>query len=61
MRHHLSLEDQAYLSDLKNVGVGKAVPFKKKTNDIDEVANLEEDIIHWSSLESFQGSATNCL
>lgn len=31
MRHHLSLEDQAYLSDLKNVGVSKAVPLKKTT------------------------------
>lgn len=53
MRHHLSLEDQAYLSDLKNVGISKAVPLKK-TNDIDEAANLEEDIIDRSSLESFQ-------
>lgn len=53
MCYHLSLEDQAYLSDLKNVAVDEAVPLEK-SNDIAEAANVDEAIIDRSSLESFK-------
>jgi predicted esterase len=53
MRHHLSREDQTYLSDLKNVGVDEAVPLKK-SNDIEELTDIHEVNMHQSSLESFK-------
>lgn len=53
MRRHLSSEDQAYLSELKNVVVVEAEPLEK-SHGIDEAADLDEAVIHQSSLESFK-------
>lgn len=53
MRYHLSPEDQAYLSDLKNVALDETVPLEE-SNDIAEAANVDEGITDQSSLESFK-------